>query len=169
MAKFRLLERGLLDAAQGVDELQIRVKLKKKQAAKKTKKKKGEEESEEESSEDEDGGMAEPDETLDQFAMRINLYVALHLSRSPGSKRDHYKDGLVFKARKDLITEFLKASFTNKCHNDGCGRWVCWSTFEPGLITPSQLWVYFPERRPYQSDRVRSLEETESTAAPETA
>ncbi|KAJ6539562.1 hypothetical protein B0H19DRAFT_1179600 [Mycena capillaripes] len=106
-AKFRLLERGLLDAAQGVDELQIR--------------KKGDSETEESSDDEEDKGMAVPDETLEQFVMRVNLYVAVHLSRSPASQRDHYKDGLVFKARKDLITEFLKASFTNKCHNDGCG------------------------------------------------
>ncbi|KAJ7682575.1 hypothetical protein DFH06DRAFT_1161561 [Mycena polygramma] len=124
VAKFRLLERGLLDAAQGVDDLHIRVSIKKKKMVKKSKskKKKAESESDESSEDDEEvQGMAMVDETLEQFAMRVNLYVAVHLGRSPDSQRDHYKDGLVFKARKDLINEFLKASFTTKCQNEGCG------------------------------------------------
>ncbi|KAJ7648491.1 hypothetical protein B0H17DRAFT_1172276 [Mycena rosella] len=86
VAKFRLLEHGLLDAAQGVDELQIRAK------------------------------KADTDESDE-----VNLYVAVHLGRAPGSSRDHYKDGMVYKARKELISEFLKVSFTGKCQNDGCG------------------------------------------------
>ncbi|KAJ7129444.1 hypothetical protein C8R44DRAFT_776823 [Mycena epipterygia] len=124
VAKFRLLEHGLLDAAQGVDELQIKVSIKKKKAAvKKGKGKQVEASDSDESSEDgaEEQGVAVPDETLDQFTRRVNLYVAVHLSRSPASSRDHYKDGLVYKARKELISEFLKVSFTSKCHNDGCG------------------------------------------------
>ncbi|KAJ7094564.1 hypothetical protein B0H15DRAFT_830038 [Mycena belliarum] len=127
VAKFRLLERGLLDAAQGVDELQIRVSIKKnKSGAKKGKGKKAKQEDSDradDSSDDEqeEAGMAVLDETLEQFAMRVNLYVAVHLGRTPTSTRDHYKDGMVYKARKELISEFLKTSFTAKCHNDGCG------------------------------------------------
>ncbi|KAJ6598841.1 hypothetical protein DFH09DRAFT_1388152 [Mycena vulgaris] len=108
-AKFRLLERGLLDAAQGVDELQIRVSIKKKKAA--AKKGKGKKDDGDESSEEEEeeAGVAVLDETLEAFAMRVNF------------TRDHYKDGMVYKARKDLINEFLKVSFTSKCQNEGCG------------------------------------------------
>jgi hypothetical protein len=127
VAKFRLLERGLLDAAQGVDDLQIRVSIEKKKAtANKGKGKKNETDDSDESSDDEKekAGVAVLDETLEQFAMRVNLYVAVHLGRSSASTRDHYKDGMVYKARKDLINEFLKVSFSTKCRNDGCGRCV---------------------------------------------
>ncbi|KAJ7368540.1 hypothetical protein DFH08DRAFT_831649 [Mycena albidolilacea] len=124
VAKFRLLERGLLDAAHGVDDLQIRVSLKKsKNLKKRPKNKKGADSDSDESSDDakeEDKRTAMPDETVEQFTQRVNLYVAIHLARSADSKRDHYKDGLVFKARKDLINEFLKVSFTGKCQNEGC-------------------------------------------------
>ncbi|KAJ7180322.1 hypothetical protein C8R43DRAFT_972609 [Mycena crocata] len=122
VAKFRLLEHGLLDAAQGVDDLHIRVSIKKaKAAAKKAGRGKNEDADSDESSEEEERGVAVPDETLAQFTMRVNLYVAVHLGRAPDSKRDHYKDGLVYKARKELISEFLKASYMSKCHNEGCG------------------------------------------------
>ncbi|KAJ6628876.1 hypothetical protein B0H10DRAFT_2209314 [Mycena sp. CBHHK59/15] len=120
VAKFRLIERGLLDAMQGVDELQIRVRIdKKKSAGKKGKAKQAD--SDDSSDDDKPQGIAVPDETIDEFVMRVNLYVAVHLGRSPASKRDHYKDGLVYKARKDLINEFLKASYATKCQNEGCG------------------------------------------------
>ncbi|KAJ7752736.1 hypothetical protein DFH07DRAFT_1061572 [Mycena maculata] len=124
VAKFRLLERGLLDAAQSVDDLVIRVAIKKRKGVpKKAKTRKPDpEDSVEESDEEGDElGVAMPDETVDEYATRVNLYVAIHLGRAPASKRDHYKDGLVYKARKDLINEFLKASFKGKCENEGCG------------------------------------------------
>jgi DNA-directed RNA polymerase I subunit RPA1 len=116
------MERGLLDAAQGVDDLQLRVSRK----TEKTKRKKKTSVSEEE---DEDGqeliaGDQQgeiPDETPHEFMMRLNLYVAVHLSRASNSKRDHYKDALVYQARKDLINEFLKATLLRKCQNSGCG------------------------------------------------
>ncbi|KAJ7178928.1 hypothetical protein C8R46DRAFT_1071922 [Mycena filopes] len=125
IAKFRLLEHGLLDAAQGVDELLIRVKIKNRKEAKKTAKTKKPETDTDETSEDEheEGPKKDAvlDETLAQFTMRVNLYVSVQMKRSPESTRDHYKDGLVFKARKELIAEFLKASSTTKCQNDNCG------------------------------------------------
>lgn len=110
VAKFRLLERGLLDAAQGVDDLHIRV------SVKRQKKK-----------EEDEGPAANeppqlPDETVHEFIMRVGLYVAVHLSRSPSNKRDHYKDASVFQARKDLINKFLKGTLLKQCNE--CSRSV---------------------------------------------
>ena len=65
-----------------------------------------------------------PDETLEQFQGRINLYVQIHLSRASTSKRDHYKDTLVYQARKDLISDFLKAVLLSECRNDDCNALV---------------------------------------------
>ncbi|KAF9464350.1 hypothetical protein BDZ94DRAFT_1162001 [Collybia nuda] len=107
VAKFRLLERGLLDAAHGVDDLQLRVS--------------EEEEEEEEPELAHMVGVEVPDEKPEEFIMRVNLYVAVHLSRASNSKRDHYKDALVFQTRKDMINEFLKATLLNKCQNGNCG------------------------------------------------
>ncbi|KAG6842007.1 hypothetical protein C0991_003533 [Blastosporella zonata] len=112
VAKFRLLERGLLDAAQGVDDLRIHV-------SSETKKKSGDEDDSEDEATDKPDV---PDETIEQFVMRVNLYVAVHLSRASTSKRDHYKDGLVYQTRKDLINEFLKSTILNKCQNANCGN-----------------------------------------------
>ncbi|EGO02141.1 hypothetical protein SERLA73DRAFT_86356 [Serpula lacrymans var. lacrymans S7.3] len=99
IAKFRLLERGLLGAAQGVDELRLQ-----------TKKTQGDDEEDD-----------APDETMEEFEKRVNLYVAVHIHRASGSKRDHYKDSLVYQARKDLINEFMKNTILKKCQNEGCG------------------------------------------------
>lgn len=112
MAKLRLLERGLLEAAQGVDDIRLRVK------QKKTKPPKGEE-GEDASDDDKDPDI--PDEAPHEFIARLNLYVAIHLSRSPTSTRDSYKDGLIYQTRKDLINEFLKACISKKCQNEDCG------------------------------------------------
>ncbi|KAG6868169.1 hypothetical protein C0993_006837 [Termitomyces sp. T159_Od127] len=107
IAKFRLLEHGLLDAAQGVDDLHIHL-------SRKSRKKAGDEDELETEATDKHDV---PDETVDQFTMRVNLYVAVHLSRASNSKRDHYKDGLVYQTRKDLISDFLKATLLKKCQN----------------------------------------------------
>ena len=123
MAKFQLLERGLLDPAQGVDDLHLHVSRKKESTRRKAKAGGSEDESDEEG----DRAIAQEsqgeirDESLQEFMMRVNLYVAVHLSRASNSKRDHYKDTLVYQARKDLISEFLKATLLAKCQNSDCG------------------------------------------------
>ncbi|PPR04051.1 hypothetical protein CVT24_010626 [Panaeolus cyanescens] len=117
LAKLRLLERGLLEAAQGVDEIQMRIGRKKaKSQANKTA---DDDSSEEEAAEDETPDT--PDETPTEFIARINLYVAIHLARAPKSTRDSYKDTSVYQARKDLINEFLKLCMSRKCQNADCG------------------------------------------------
>ncbi|KAL4076163.1 hypothetical protein J3A83DRAFT_4357265 [Scleroderma citrinum] len=98
VAKLRLLEHGLLDAAFGVDELHIQTK------------------GNSDDTEDEDSR----DETLEDFEKRVGLYVQIHLSRAQ-MKRDQYKNELVYQARKDVITDFLKSTISKKCQNEGCG------------------------------------------------
>ena|ERR1700722_9747145 len=96
VAKFRLLEHGLLDAALGVDDLFLRTGPK-------------------DSHDDEDRG-----ETLESFQERVNMFVTVHLCRAAHSKRDDYKDNIVYQARRDLISEFLRATALKQCKNDGC-------------------------------------------------
>lgn len=96
----RLLEHGLLDAANSVDDIHIRVK-----------KSTGDDEGEEE----EEGS----DETVEEFEQRINLFVHAHLYRASGSKRDDYKDGVVYNTRKEVIAEFIKSTILQKCTNCG--------------------------------------------------
>ncbi|KAI5834493.1 beta and beta-prime subunits of DNA dependent RNA-polymerase [Schizophyllum commune Tattone D] len=107
MAKLKLLERGLLDAAQGVDDIHIRVSRR----------------SRDKDAMDVDvpAQTKSVDETPEQFMMRLNLYVALQIRRASTSKRDHYKDGLVYQTRKDVIHDFLKATSLNRCQNEDCG------------------------------------------------
>src|ERR1700685_635050 len=73
---------------------------------------------------DDDGEDESPDETLENFEQRLNLFVQIHLARASSSKRDHYKDALVFQTRKDLIQEFRKVIQVKKCQNEGCGAYV---------------------------------------------
>lgn len=110
LAKLRLLERGLLEAALGVDDIHLRVGKKKS----KTSGAEGEEMIEDEED--------VPDETTSEFTARINLYVAIHLARAPKNTRDSYKDGLIYQTRKDLINDFLRSCITKKCQNGDCGR-----------------------------------------------
>jgi len=109
MAKLRLLERGLVDAAMGVDDLHLKVKIAK------GKGKAADEEGDVEMEEDDT-----PDETAEQFMARINLYVSIHLSRTTNS-RDEYKSELAYTIRKDLIQEFLRNTLLKKCQNSDCG------------------------------------------------
>jgi len=96
IAKFRLLEHGLLEAAFGVDDLGLRVR-----------RPTGDEND-------------VPEESSEAFQQRVDLFVRIHLARASTSKRDDYKNTVVYQTRKDLIAEFLKATMTRKCNNDGC-------------------------------------------------
>jgi hypothetical protein len=89
------LEHGLLEAALDVDNITLHTA----------------------SDDDEDSR----DETIPELEGRVNLFVMVHLSKASGSKRDHYKDSLVYQARKDLIQEFLRSTITKKCSNESCG------------------------------------------------
>ncbi len=99
VAKLRLLEYGFLVAAKALDDVNYTTK-------------KGR------SADDEDD---EPAETYEAFEQRLNLYVAAHMATASGSKRDAYKDGLVYQARKDVINDFFKTSMLKKCQNTNCG------------------------------------------------
>ncbi|KAI0775964.1 beta and beta-prime subunits of DNA dependent RNA-polymerase [Trametes elegans] len=100
VAKLRLLEYGFVIAAKALDDMHYQTK----------KSRRSEED-------DED----EPAESYEAFEQRVNLYVAAHLATASGSKRDSYKDGLVFQARKEVINDFIKATMTKKCQNPNCG------------------------------------------------
>lgn len=94
MAKLRLLDYGMLDAAAALDSLHMRPKTK-----------------------DQD---AETDhDTLEAFEKRVQAFVQLNLLRASGS-RDNYKHSLVYQARRDLIQQILKASLLKRCQKSGC-------------------------------------------------
>ncbi|TBU46604.1 beta and beta-prime subunits of DNA dependent RNA-polymerase [Dichomitus squalens] len=98
VAKLRLLEYGFLVAAKALDDIHYS-----------TIKKRG--------VEDDDD---EPAETYEAYEQRINLYVAAHMATASSSKRDAYKDGLVYQARKDVIQDFIKTAMLRKCQNANC-------------------------------------------------
>lgn len=100
IAKLSLLERGLLDAAKGVDDLQQQI----------TK-----------SDEDEDKRNESTNESDQDFEKRVKLFVAVHLHLASSSKRDDYLDGLVYQTRKEVILEFLQSAILKKCQNEDCG------------------------------------------------
>src|SRR6266481_8746295 len=81
IAKLSLLERGLLDAARGVDDLQQRIT----------------------NSAEDDGEQDESTNESDKdFEKRVKLFVAVHLHRASSSKRGDYLDGLVYHTRRDV-------------------------------------------------------------------
>ncbi|KAL0949316.1 hypothetical protein HGRIS_009392 [Hohenbuehelia grisea] len=126
MAKLQLLEHGLLDAAKGVDDLHIKVSVKRSKTTAKAPKEDADEEGSQESEAEAEAESEDdcPDETPDEFQARIGLYLRVHFARASGSKRDHYKDGLVYQARKEVINEFLKATTLRKCQNEGCNAFA---------------------------------------------
>lgn len=105
VAKLRLIEHGLLVAAKQLDDFSPDSDIKK----------------------DEEGSEEEEAETAHDFEKRVNAFVNANLKRAPTSKRDNYKDGLVYQARKDIISEFLKAIVARKkCLN--CDAYVVYLT-----------------------------------------
>lgn len=99
VAKLRLLEYGFLVAAKALDDINYSTKKKR-------------------SADDDEGD--EPAESYEAYEQRISLYVAAHMATASGSKRDAYKDGLVYQARKDVIQDFIKTTMTRKCQNPNC-------------------------------------------------
>ena len=73
---------------------------------------------------DEDSDDDGPKETYEEFETRVNAYVAICFQKASSSKRDHYKDGLVYQERRAVIQEFLKTSAMRRCQNPGCGAYV---------------------------------------------
>lgn len=58
-------------------------------------------------------------ESDEDFIKRVMLFVAVHLHRAFSSKRDDYKDNLVYQARKEVIQEFLRKAISKSCQNCG--------------------------------------------------
>ncbi|KAI0082411.1 beta and beta-prime subunits of DNA dependent RNA-polymerase [Panus rudis PR-1116 ss-1] len=104
VAKLRLLEHGLLVAANMLDDLHV-------QSATKG------------AGEDEDMDDDTPLESYESFEARVNAFVALNLKVAGSAKRDNYKDGLVFQERKTVISQFIKLTHTKKCQNPNCGAY----------------------------------------------
>lgn len=92
VAKLRLMEHGLLEAAHGVDDIQIQLR-------------------------NADAAEDSRDETEEEFEKRVDLYVAIHFARASSSKRDHYKNQLVHQARKEVILDFLRIAISKTCQN----------------------------------------------------
>ena len=89
-----------MEAAQGVDDLRIR--------------------SRKQVNDDDDDEEEVAEESEEKFEKRVHLYAVLMLQRASGSKRDNYKDSLVYQTRKDLIVDFLKSAIVKKCQNANC-------------------------------------------------
>jgi DNA-directed RNA polymerase beta' subunit len=108
IGKLRLLERGLLDAAKAVDEINTRKKMQRGDFK--------------DGDKDEAGDVDDlvDDESVEEFQLRVHLFVNLHLSRASTVKRDQYKDGMVYQMRKATFQAFLKDTSLKKCQNSGC-------------------------------------------------
>ncbi|KAJ3741485.1 RNA polymerase I largest subunit [Lentinula detonsa] len=117
IAKFRLLEYGLLEPAQALDKINRTVKSRDNAKKGTGKEKAGTQEEQEDMAAVADDDQE--DEKEEVFLGRINFFVTLMLARAKaaGGKRGSYKDGLVYQYRKELINEFLKETILNKCKN----------------------------------------------------
>lgn len=135
-----MLEHGLLIAAKSLDDLRIV-----------TEKKAGKLE------EDDD----EPTETFEDYQLRVNAFVAMHLASASSSKRDNYKDGQVYQERKAVIHEFLKATITKKCQNPGCGAYVILTL---SIMRLSKPLYYYSDTRTHSARR--ATQNSSSTTCP---
>jgi DNA-directed RNA polymerase I subunit RPA1 len=96
-----LLERGLLDAAEALEDMRIKTKSKRER--------------------DNEGDLDIEEEEISSFINRVNLFTAVALSKAPSHTRDQHKNLLVYEARKTLIHQFLRlAASQKKCYHDGC-------------------------------------------------
>jgi DNA-directed RNA polymerase I subunit RPA1 len=133
-AKMILLERGLLEAASGVDRIQPMSK----------QSQEGEGEGEETIAED----------VMQDYHKKIQLYVQLNLAMASQSKRDHYKDTLVYQERKAVMSEFLKATLLKKCQNSDCEAYVVLALLLCAILTlSSQSCLFITERRSHKNRR----------------
>lgn len=96
-AKLLLLDHGLLDASDRVDDIEIDTSAEK-QA--------------DDANEDMEGPEAD-------YEKRLGIYVALCL-RKGKSERGDYKDTLVYQARKAVMADFLTSTSLKKCQREGC-------------------------------------------------
>lgn len=99
----RLLEHGMLEQTQRIDEIQF--------DGKSPGNKKDDEEED-----DEDEETA----SMEEFEKKISTYVEGCLRGASGSGSKH-KDNMVYQARKDLIASFNKIALAKKCSScSGC-------------------------------------------------
>ncbi|KIY73811.1 beta and beta-prime subunits of DNA dependent RNA-polymerase [Cylindrobasidium torrendii FP15055 ss-10] len=101
-AKLRLLDHGLLRQSQEVDELASPTK--------------------DDNAMDVDGDNSDDEVTEDAFIKKLNLFVEKSLNAASSSKRDNYKDAIVYETRKEVIQDFLKSTILKKCQNSDCGQ-----------------------------------------------
>ncbi|KAH8830398.1 hypothetical protein DL96DRAFT_1495292 [Flagelloscypha sp. PMI_526] len=126
--KLRLLEHGLVEAAEKIDDIHMEVpqSLPPQSPSTKTKGNKEVERNDDESA-DEDitlvpSSLDKPAETPQQFITRLELLCRLLLqeAKKTGATRDDYKDGTVYQMKKDLIQGFYKDAILKKCQNIDC-------------------------------------------------
>ena len=107
-SKLMLLERGLLDSADALDELHIKVKV-----------------ADKDKEEGEAAGLDDDEEeTIADFEKRINLFVLVQIRKFANRTRDSYKDGLVYQARKAVLADFFREVMLKRCQKPGCGAYV---------------------------------------------
>ncbi|KZO96375.1 beta and beta-prime subunits of DNA dependent RNA-polymerase [Calocera viscosa TUFC12733] len=111
VAKLRLLEYGLLEAALSVDEI---TPLLKSQVTSMPMP------APTSDSDSEPGDEVQESET--ELINRLNVFVMMSLqlaSQGQGAKRDQYKDSMVFQARKGVIAQWWKDAVVRKCSSCG--------------------------------------------------
>jgi DNA-directed RNA polymerase I subunit RPA1 len=97
-AKLRLLEYGLLTAANWLDDVSLANQ-------------KGQ------------GKERDIKETVEDFEKRVGRYLEEQLRKTPSARRGDYKDGPVYQARKQVIEGFIKTAHSNskRCSRPECG------------------------------------------------
>ena len=76
-----MLEHGLLEAAQDLDDIHRIIK-----------------QGRPDGGDDNEDDEANRDETVEEFGIRVQLFVAAHLYHASSSKRDDYKVGLCYQS-----------------------------------------------------------------------